>query len=313
MYTKTKNISFKKMREFLQNGYIENNEFMMQVNHEELKEFDLSKLYEMEEDERKAMINLINEECAENIWFFFREILPDISPVSEDDSLYNLSEMPRFRLTVLSMIMIYMYDNNKNFAIQRMYDKAAQDKEAMLVADKTLAMLALYEFLYKSNDPTIFSIAESKDTTLFSYIMCQYNKIMDVTSKGLIQQSDFIHNGNNFPNDLKFFEIGIDTDYYSMEILDGVRQGKRNFFGIIDHIYDIDSIVGKSLEKVPNEKVMLISSAIKEFKDNTFSYRYIKNEFIENRPATVVSKYYFDRIFDNQGPIPHSENIITVL
>lgn len=320
MYTKTQNVSFKKMRELLQDSYIENNEFMMQVNNETLKEFDLSILFKENDDNRKALISLITEECANNIWFFFREILPFNIQSYDDDNLYNLSEIPRFRLSLVSMIMIYLYSTGKNFAIQKCYMDSLVDTNMIRIAEQTLAMLSLYEYLFSSNsNSSLIYTTNQKGDDLYNFIERQYNTIMSITSKGLINRSDFICKELDVkkldPN-IKFFEVGLESEVFTFNNISETVDDRRNFYGIINHIMDLDDSLLKDIfdqTNIKEDKLSATKFIIRDFIANNFSFRYVVPEFINRKPQSIKQKYYLDRIFDNQGPLPQSNNIIHVI
>ena len=315
MITKTNNISFNKMREILQSSYVENNEFMMVTNHEELKDFDISLLFDETNENRKELINLINDECSNNVWFFFREILPKLSN-SIDDNLYNLAEMSRYRLSITSMIMIYLYSQNKNFAVQKIFENHSQDKRIVDIATETLSLLALYELIFKSTEPgKLLFTDETYSNSMWEIINSYYCNIMSVASKGIIQIYDIIESSDITEKSLKFFNIGLDLNNGSIQLLNEITNGKKNFYGIIDHIYDYDDIMITRIKCNQSEYVNDLRYIMKDFISNNFSFRMIKSAYHNKLPSTETykDKYHFDRIFDNQGPIPHNDNMIIVI
>lgn len=115
----TKNKSFIKMRQYLQDNNIENNLFMLETKNKDLIGIDIiEKLNTLEGEELKKFRIDITEECKNNIWFYFREVLRLAKPLgfTIDDIKYENS-IP-FTLNPYFMAIIYAYEKGLNFFAQ---------------------------------------------------------------------------------------------------------------------------------------------------------------------------------------------------
>lgn len=115
----TKNKSFIKMRQYLQDNNIENNLFMLETKNKDLIGIDIiEKLNTLEGEELKKFRIDITEECKNNIWFYFREVLRLAKPLgfTMDDIKYENS-IP-FTLNPYFMAIIYAYEKGLNFFAQ---------------------------------------------------------------------------------------------------------------------------------------------------------------------------------------------------
>lgn len=108
----TTNKSFLDMWHLLQRKKVKNNIFMLRVFDHALIDFSPKMYIEMDHDsdEFQLLQIRIRNECAKNIWFYFREIA--MLPTFDDNG--ELIYKP-FRLTEESMNMIYLYDAGASF------------------------------------------------------------------------------------------------------------------------------------------------------------------------------------------------------
>ena len=107
------------MRQYLQDNNIENNLFMLETKNKDLIGIDIiEKLNTLEGEELKKFRIDITEECKNNIWFYFREVLRLAKPLgfTMDDIKYENS-IP-FTLNPYFMAIIYAYEKGLNFFAQ---------------------------------------------------------------------------------------------------------------------------------------------------------------------------------------------------
>lgn len=138
---KTQNISFKDMWHYLQRNNIRNNIFMLGTNNSSLVDFSLDKWssfprntsddYKFIESFKHKLIN----EIYDNIWFYFREIV-----LVPDKNKQN--KFINFTLTPKTMMMIYLYINNKSYIINNI------DDDVLI----TQYYLWVYNRQFKNND-----------------------------------------------------------------------------------------------------------------------------------------------------------------
>ena len=163
---KTTNTSFIEMWRYLQRKKIENNIFMLRTLHEELVDFNLEYYMSLDRDsfEYGMIKKLIIDEAKKNIWFYFRELV--YVPIL--DSLdYTVLGYQQFKLTPLTMRMIYLYENDALGTITSSDDP---------VVRITLGLLYLYhkEFLHSdmlftcNYQDDVVDILKKLDRGLFS-------------------------------------------------------------------------------------------------------------------------------------------------
>lgn len=130
----TTNKSFINMWHYLQDLNVENNSFMLELKNKDLKNKDIT---------NKDIEQEVFEECVNNIWFFFREYVRLIYPISMNsiESLY----MP-FVLTPENMAMIYLYDKGVNF----IKDKRLYTGRNNIGLGTTLRLLEMYNYIFRN-------------------------------------------------------------------------------------------------------------------------------------------------------------------
>lgn len=108
----TKNRSFKRMSEYLQDKGVKNNIFMFKTLNHELVGKSVDELLQIDDEEKLAKIKLsIIEECKNNIWYFFREVIKIPIPGLQ----HNYEDCVYFPLSPLSMAMIWCYEHGISF------------------------------------------------------------------------------------------------------------------------------------------------------------------------------------------------------
>ena len=130
----TTNKSFINMWHYLQDLNVENNSFMLELKNKDLKNKDIT---------NKDIEQEVFEECVNNIWFFFREYVRLIYPISMNsiEPLY----MP-FVLTPENMAMIYLYDKGVNF----IKDKRLYSGRNNIGLGTTLRLLEMYNYIFRN-------------------------------------------------------------------------------------------------------------------------------------------------------------------
>ena len=130
----TTNKSFINMWHYLQDLNVENNSFMLELKNKDLKNKDITS---------KDIEQEVFKECTNNIWFFFREYVKLIYPISmnNSDHLY----MP-FVLTPENMAMIYLYDKGVNF----IKDKRLYNSKNNIGLGTTLRLLEIYNYTFRN-------------------------------------------------------------------------------------------------------------------------------------------------------------------
>ena len=147
--TKTKNTSFINMWRYLQEINVENNIFMLELKDESLIDFDTEYLSTCGQGKRDDIINRLYEECRNNIWFFFREVIRIGVPLMEYTR--NYAYCSRFILTPDSMRMIYLYEHNRDFLFLK--------KERQLGNTTTINLLELYDLIFNNrNDYSSYTV-----------------------------------------------------------------------------------------------------------------------------------------------------------
>ena len=119
--TKTKNLSFITMWHYLQDQGIENNIFMLELKDESLINFDITDLYTNNKEEKSELLYKVRQECKNNIWFFFREVVRIPNVLSS--TMHYRENYPRFVLTPELMFLIYAYEHNLSIIADYKYQK----------------------------------------------------------------------------------------------------------------------------------------------------------------------------------------------
>ena len=119
--TKTKNLSFITMWHYLQDQGIENNIFMLELKDESLINFDITDLYTNDKEEKSELLYKVRQECKNNIWFFFREVVRIPNVLSS--TMHYRENYPRFVLTPELMFLIYAYEHNLSIIADYKYQK----------------------------------------------------------------------------------------------------------------------------------------------------------------------------------------------
>lgn len=305
MYVKTDNISFLKVREYLQSQYIENNQFMLRLENENLKDLNLESLYNMNsnDEDRKATINLISEECRENVWFFFRELMPMYSHI--DMKFYTpgtkISEMPRFILTPLACELIYMYENGMNFAI--IMSRLSNEERAYV--KNIITILAFYEYTFRMEPGTMkypFHLGDEGSIAKVSYYRTILDNLislfLEYNTSGLVSASDIckaggwvgasksaVFHAGSIMNDINTGNLEKEAEYSNIfrYLLDTLENKDCRFFGLID---DTDTLIDNDFNKISHY-------SNKYLYDNIFSENYLGK----------TDREVASMIYDNQGEI----------
>ena len=147
--TETTNQSFINMWHLLQDMNVDNNDFMLTLNHDQAKEFILKRNDGGVVSPQMKLV-LINE-MKSNVWFFFREyiIIEDSlssAAVSYNHRIHNTYNM-HFILNPVTLAMIYLYDHHKNFIVD----------DSIPGVKLCMALLYYYEKVIKNNDVKTFN------------------------------------------------------------------------------------------------------------------------------------------------------------
>lgn len=264
IYKETKNKSFINMWRYLQDKGVENNSFMLELHDESLKNFKLEDLYIDDKNKRLKLIEKIKNECKNNIWFFFREIVRIPNPIAYNSNL-NSIEPSYYILNPTEMMMIYAYDNNIS-----LINKRTNKHQGIRT---TLQLLELYTYFFKIiQDTIIMSYCKYKEENLRDYGLYDnlFNIFPDLDFYNEIKNNIVYPNarsetGNiiNIPNH-NFTEIFIyvnhgdyDKEKYYKNLYD-LKFDKTytsNIHGYID--YDIIKPMYKTYEEII-EKLMII-------------------------------------------------------
>ena len=110
----TTNQSFIDMWRYLQRSNVTNNIFMLETNHKELVNFSWEwyKSLDQSSPEYATYRELINDECENNIWFYFREIV-----MGQDYESPTTQYSKHFTLTPRKMLMIYLFNKVSYIAL----------------------------------------------------------------------------------------------------------------------------------------------------------------------------------------------------
>jgi hypothetical protein len=179
----------------LQDLNIENNDFMLELKDESLKEFDISMLQTDDKIMKIKYFDKVREECKNNIWFFFREVVRIYSPVSLYSKATNM-ENGRFILNLDNMAMIYLYSKNKSFIFPSSGEKNWFDSNydtmknipMKLGTTSTLMLLTLYEKFITNN--------EREGLSHVYWISDDYSSISERVGDTLIERGNQIIQSN---------------------------------------------------------------------------------------------------------------------
>lgn len=112
---KTTNTSFISLWRTLQRLNINNNIFPLQTIEKAFNNYDLAYIENVIKGKDKklseAVFKELTEECVNNIWFYFREIL------FLEDLEYGGNEAVHFKITLRICYMLYLYSKKKSFFI----------------------------------------------------------------------------------------------------------------------------------------------------------------------------------------------------
>ena len=147
----TGNISFKQYQYILQDADVENCFFMNETKDKSLVDIDVyEKLFELRNDTeaRSKFIERVKKECANNIWYYFREV---VRIPTEFNVLNNVDMgLARFPLTDKIARILYLYEKERAMLIP--VDDNCKKGTSKLI-DMTFAFLAIYEeFLDTKSD-----------------------------------------------------------------------------------------------------------------------------------------------------------------
>lgn len=154
--TKTKNTSFINLWRYLQDRDIDNAELCLTLNNPELRNIDLflekydvlnNKLDDFsieQKDELNKLKAKIIEECKENIWFFFREVIRIPNTISKLMGLDTFFESSKFIICPPTYLMIYLYDKGVSFIMNR--------RNVPEGITTTLKLLTFYHMAFREYD-----------------------------------------------------------------------------------------------------------------------------------------------------------------
>ena len=172
--TKTKNESFISMWHKLQDEDIENNIFMLRLNDESLIDFDVSQLYTDDKEKRTKLLEKVINECKNNIWFFFREVVRIPNELSMEAGWRN--NTTRFVLNKELMILIYAYEHKYSVI----------DKSVMTKGYTTLIyLLEMYE-KFINNNFNVFYAYDIKEFTLTNILYANFHIVNTVDPKHIM-------------------------------------------------------------------------------------------------------------------------------
>lgn len=142
--TNTTNTSFINMWRYLQDRNIENNSFMLELHDESLKNFKLEDLEIEDKTKRYTLLEKVKNECKNNIWFFFREIVRIPNPVAIGSGQPHIGQV-QYILNPFEMAMIYSYDKQINFL-------SRVDGDVHHGIKTTVNLLEYYTYLFHRSD-----------------------------------------------------------------------------------------------------------------------------------------------------------------
>ena len=139
----TQNKSFINMWRYLQTEEVENNIFMLTLNDESLRDFKLEDLCTNDKDKRSILFQKIHEECRQNIWFFFRELIKIPNPVAYHSHQNSICDS-YYVLNPDEMKIIYAYEHD--ISILKKIDDVPKGIKT------TIYLLELYHYLFRSDN-----------------------------------------------------------------------------------------------------------------------------------------------------------------
>lgn len=278
--TTTENKSFINMWRYLQDKDIENNMFMLELKDESLKDFKLSDLEINDKDERSHLMKKVLDECRNNIWFFFREVVRISNPVSYYSG--QNCEYNRYILTPIEMLMIFAYDKGISFLASRSRNNVSTGIRT------TLMLLELYSYIFKDKD---FSVLYHKDSEelirKFNMLTITNNSIipeLDITSeykKCLLAEDKseyFIHINSKLRTIISTYEVNQIEELYNFLVNTKFIKNKQ-VYGVINHDYDLSNI--NKWTKMINHLIFsnIIVDDYENFdRINFFDYNFNKNK-----------------------------------
>lgn len=143
------------------------NGFMLELKNEKLDGIELENLTDYDLETELYYREAIREECKNNVWYFFREILR--IPNELNIALGDYTNASKFTLTEKSLDLIWAYDNGYSFVNQR------SDMESVLC----ITALYLYtKFIRKPENSEYFT--ENillEDACIGDYYKDKYDKL----------------------------------------------------------------------------------------------------------------------------------------
>lgn len=153
--TKTDNRSFVDCWHQFQDMGINNASFMLQLKNSNLKTLPTIHSSELSK-EAKA---LILDECKQNVWYFFREVVVLPNP-------YNRGKTERYTLTPYTAVMIYLYDMNINYIQEIRKDMDEYDKTMIEI---TIMLLEFYHAKFRdSMKHDVVYLANQKENSVYT-------------------------------------------------------------------------------------------------------------------------------------------------
>lgn len=146
---------------------VSDNGFMLELKNEKLDGIELENLSDYDLETELYYREAIQEECKNNVWYFFREILR--IPNDLNIATGNYTNASKFTLTEKSLDLIWAYDNGYSFVNQR------SDMESVLC----ITALYLYtKFIRKPENSEYFT--ENillEDSCIGEYYKDKYDKL----------------------------------------------------------------------------------------------------------------------------------------
>lgn len=174
----TNNKSFIKGMKELKNKDIKNNKFMLEVKNDEIRYIDIQKTIELENGGENQ---LILNECIDNIWFFFRELVTvNNIPKEYRKGFINLqdTEIP-FILSWETMRILYYYSKGYDIII----DEYKYNKEEFSRIIDCINWIKIYEMIKKCKTKNITISLFNED---YVYSLDHVNSLISIYSESNI-------------------------------------------------------------------------------------------------------------------------------
>lgn len=284
--TKTKNESFIYMWHHLQDKNIENNIFMLRLDDKSLIDFDVSQLYTDDKEKRTKLLEKVVNECKNNIWFFFREVVRIPNILSMDVGWK--SNTIRFVLNKDLLILIYAYEHK--FSILT--------KSTMTRGYTTLIyLLEIYE-KFINNNFNIFYAYDIKEFALTSILYANFHIINTIEPKKIMYKEHI-----SYESRLNLNIIDDSVNNKSIEINDSSLLVKSNLCVIHNECIDNQQ---EYANFILNLYSIFFENKINIFGTYSRSEKYyVNNSNVKNDSETnrcllnIVNRNMYEDISDN--------------